>query len=146
MANNRIIRIEDKDVVVGKGRGAKEIQLPPFSYSGTPSLGSQSGRWHPYVPLHLMWIQITSRVSGSARFEILTSNIASFSPTASDTTVLTTVGIDGQYSLTQLTGTIEQYAITRNQWIAVKCVHNTSCEDVVITMIGRQMGQEGREA
>lgn len=158
MPRDRIIRIEDTDVVVGSGRAKREIQLPPFSYSGVPQANSFSGRWHPYVPVQILWAQVTARVPGVAEFEILTSNIASMSTTGAETRVLATFQLNGNYTLTKFAGlnnpysstatigTIEQYTVTPNQWIAVKCIGNDSCEDVVITLIGREMAQEGREA
>jgi hypothetical protein len=146
MARDRIIRVSDTDVVVGKGRGARQVQLPPFSYSGIPVVGSYSGRWHPYVPLNLLWAQCTSRVSGTAEFEIWTSNIAAFSTTSADARVLATIQLSNNYTLTTFTGTIEQFAVTREQWICIKCIENDTCEDVVISMIGEEMRQEGKEA
>lgn len=158
MPRDRIIRIEDTDVVVGRGRAKREIQLPPFSYSGVPQAHSASGRWHPYVPVQILWAQVTARVGGNAEFEILTSNIASMSTTGADSRVMASVQLNGNYTLTKFSGlsdaytgaghvsTIEQYTVTPNQWISVKCIANDSCEDVVITLIGREMAQEGREA
>lgn len=146
MARDRIIRIEDSDIVVGRGRGKREIQLPPFSYSGPPPAGSFSGRWHPYVPIQILWAQVTARVAGHAEFELLTSNIASFSTEGADSRVMATILLDDKYTLTKFTGTIEQYTVTPEQWIGIKCTENDTCEDVVITLIGREMAQEGREA
>lgn len=146
MPRDRIIRIEDTDVVVARGRGNREIQLPPFSYSGVPQVHSFSGRWHPYVPVQILWAQVTARVPGSAEFELLTSNISSMSTTGAESRVMATLQLNDNYTLTKFTGTIEQYTVTPEQWIGIKCIGNDTCEDVVITLVGREMAQEGREA
>lgn len=141
----RIIRVEDTDVVTGRARGRSNVLLPPFSFSGTPPAGSQSGRWPAHMSFKLMWIQVTARVAGTATFDLLTSNV-SFAEDAPDYKLLTTVSLNNSnYALFNLTKTIEQFTVTREQWLSVKCIDNDTCEDIVINITARPMNQEAQE-
>jgi hypothetical protein len=124
------------------------VSLPPFSFSGEPGDGDQTGRWFPRVAVQLTGLVVTARTVGT------TTGLYTFKRKGINDANPLVLAEDREWGFDRVelaagalyTSRIDspeepfQWSFDASDWLSVECTAGGGHEDVVFQFTGRATG------